>query len=66
MKSSNKFTTLIVDIGEVKVQFRNSQARHGLAPECELINMHELIKKSTNNYVTLLPLENGINLNTKG
>ena len=43
-----------------------SQALHGLAPKCELINMHELIKKSTNNYVTLLPLENGINLKTKG
>ena len=23
MKSSNKFTTLMIDIGEVKVQFRN-------------------------------------------
>ena len=42
------------------------QALHGLAPRRELINMHELIKKSTNNYVTLLPLENGTNLNTKG
>ena len=28
--------------------------------------MHELIKKSTNDYVTLLLLENDINLNTKG
>ena len=44
----------------------DAQALHGLAPKCELINMHELIKKSTNNYVTLLPLENGIKLNTKG
>ena len=44
----------------------SSQALHGLAPKCELINVHELIKTSTNNYVTLLPLENGINLNTKG
>ena len=43
-----------------------TQAFHGLAPKCELINMHELINKSTNNYVTLLPLENGTNLNTKG
>ena len=43
-----------------------AQALHGLAPKCELINMYELIKKSTNNYVTLLPLENGTNLNTKG
>ena len=49
-----------------KKLFNASQALHGLAPKCELINMHELIKKSTNNYVTLLPLENGINLNTKG
>ena len=31
-----------------------------------LINMHELIKKSTNNYVTLLPLKNGTYLNTEG
>ena len=44
----------------------STQALHGLAPKCELINMHELIKKSTNNYVTLLPLENGINLKMKG
>ena len=43
-----------------------TQALHGLAPNCELINMHELINKSTNNYVTLLPLENGTNLNVKG
>ena len=43
-----------------------SQALHGLAPKCELINVHELIKTSTNNYVTLLPLKTGINLNTKG
>ena len=43
-----------------------TQALHGLAPKCELINMHELIKKSTNNYVTLLPFENGTNLKTKG
>ena len=42
------------------------QALHGLAPKRELINIHELIKKSTINYVTLLPLENGTNLNTKG
>ena len=28
--------------------------------------MHELINKSTNNYVTLLPFENGTNLNNKG
>ena len=45
---------------------QKTQALDGLAPKCELINMHELIKKSTNNYVTLLPNENGINLNTKG
>ena len=47
-------------------QSRRSQALHGLALKRELINMHELIKKSTNNYVTLLPLENGTNLNMKG
>ena len=28
--------------------------------------MHELINKSTNNYVTLLPLENGTGLDFKG
>ena len=39
------------------------QALHGLAPKCELINMHELINKSTNDYVTLLPCENGANVN---
>ena len=42
------------------------QALHGLAPKRELINIHELIKESTINYVTLLPLENCINLNAKG
>ena len=43
-----------------------SQALHGLAPKCKLINMHELINKSTNDYVTLLPCENGANVNNKG
>ena len=42
------------------------QALHGLAPKCKLINMHELIHKSTNDYVTLLPCENGVNVNNKG
>ena len=42
-----------------------AQALHGLAPKCKLINMHELIK-STNDYVTLLPCENGANVNNKG
>ena len=28
--------------------------------------MHELINKSTNDYVTLLPCENGANVNNKG
>ena len=41
------------------------QALHGLAPKCKLINMHELIYKSTNDYVTLLPCENGSNVNNK-
>ena len=44
----------------------NAQAFHGLAPKCKLINMHELINKSTNDYVTLLPCENGANVNNKG
>ena len=43
----------------------SSQALHGLAPKCKLINMHELINKSTNDYVTLLPCENGANVNNK-
>ena len=43
-----------------------SQALHGLAPKCKLINMYELINKSTNDYVTLLPCENGANVNNKG
>ena len=44
----------------------STQALHGLAPKCKLINMHELINKSTNDYVTLLPCENGTNVNNKG
>ena len=43
-----------------------SQALHGQAPKCKLINMHELINKFTNDYVTLLPCENGANVNNKG
>ena len=43
-----------------------TQALYGLAPKCKLINMHELINKSTNDYVTLLPCENGANVNKKG
>ena len=42
-----------------------SQVLHGLAPKCKLINMHQLINKSTDNYVTLLPCENGANVNNK-
>ena len=42
----------------------SAQALHGLAPKCKLINMNELIKKSTNCYVT--PLENSTTLNTEG
>ena len=44
----------------------DTQALHGLAPKCKLINMHELINKSTNDYVTLLPCKNGANVNNKG
>ena len=43
-----------------------SQALHGLAPKCKLINMHELINKSTNDYVTLLHCKNDANVNNKG
>ena len=52
-----------------KQTFKNintSQALHGLAPKCKLINMHELINKFTNDHVTLLPCENGGNVNNKG
>ena len=44
---------------------KSTQALHGLAPKCKLINMHELINKSTNDYVTLLPCKNGANVNNK-
>ena len=44
-----------------------TQALHGLATKCKLINALVLIKIwSTNYYVILLPLENGKNLNIKG
>ena len=43
-----------------------TQAPHGLAPKCKLINIHELINKSTNDYVTLLPCKNHANVNNKG
>ena len=44
----------------------SAQALYGLAPKCKLINMHELIlNKSTNDYVTPLPCENGANVNNK-
>ena len=42
-----------------------AQALYGLAPKCKLINMHELINKSTNDYVTPLPCENGANVSNK-
>ena len=45
---------------------QHTQALHGLAPKCKLINMHELINKSTNDYVTLSPCENDVNVNNKG
>ena len=65
LMGDNKYGPLIIKSDDAD-PIKYSQALHGLAPKFELINMHELIKKSTNNYVTLLPLENGINLNTKG
>ena len=57
---------LVESEGTYKVAFENAQALHGLAPKCKLINMHELINKPTNDYVTLLPCENGANVNNKG
>ena len=47
-------------------RFLMAQALDGLTPKCKLINMHELINKSTNDYVTLLSCENGVNVNNKG
>ena len=51
---------------DAKIAIMIAQALHGLAPKCKLINMHELINKSTNDYVTLLPCKNGTNVNNKG
>ena len=51
---------------EGKIHKPKPQALHGLAPKCKLINMDELINKSTNDYVTLLPCENIANVNNKG
>ena len=50
----------------MSISLITSQALHGLAPKCKLINMHELINKFTNDYGTLLPCENGGNVNNKG
>ena len=62
-----KYPFIIQLITGMEIKNRsNSQALHGLAPKCKLINMHELINKSTNDYVTLLPCENGANVNNKG
>ena len=52
--------------GALKDGIIDAQALHGLAPKCKLINMDELINKSTNDYVTLLPCENVANVNNKG
>ena len=49
-----------------KLSVQTTHALPGLAPKCKLINMHELINKSTNDYVKLLPCENGANVNNKG
>ena len=50
---------------KIPISDKPPQALHGLAPKYKLINMHELINKSTNDYVTLLPCENGVNVNNK-
>ena len=55
-----------IDMEKKDLKKLTTQALHGLAPKCKLINMHELISKSTNDYVTLLPCENGANVNNKG
>ena len=62
-------TKMFTSISEAAKEWgfsERAQALHGLAPKCKLINMHELINKSTNDYVTLLPCENGANVNNKG
>ena len=53
-------------INIIIAESNQAQALHGLAPKYKLINMHELINNSTNDYVTLLPCENGVNVNNKG
>ena len=57
---------IVHSYGGIRVIKMTAQALHGLALKCKLINMHELINKSTNDYVTLLPCENGANVNNKG
>ena len=57
---------IVLDTNHIASAMKTSQALHGLAPKCKLINMHELINKSTNDYVTLLPCKNGANVNNKG
>ena len=63
-KSANFVHRLL--LADIRKQIIATQALHGLAPKCKLINMHELINKSTNDYVTLLPCKNGANVNNKG
>ena len=48
-------------VGEIYELIGNTQALHGLAPKCEMLNMHEIVDKPTNNYITLLSFENGTN-----
>ena len=55
-----------IDDYDIFACYQDPQALHGLAPKCKLINMHELINKSANDYVTLLLFENGANVNNKG
>ena len=61
-KSFKKFYGRYQDL----IEKYQTQALHGLAPKCKLINMHELINKPTNNYVTLLSSKNGAYVNIKG
>ena len=62
----NKGSQLNKESGVPAEQGVRAQALHGLAAKCKLINMHELISKPTNDYVTLLPCGNGANVNNKG
>ena len=65
LNSSDEQSHLNANLKQLNEQHFLSQALHGLAPKCKLINMHELINKSTNDYATLLPCEIGVNVSNR-